>query len=239
MKIRPARPDQSIFSRYCAQPISELPRVSAVVAFESIQSHLPPAGQTGEHPIQSAKMQPRMRPDCGSSGGMKQFARRSEREPHPVNIRPLPLADPDVERLFIGRQLARFNQMLGDVRSTEHPARGLPAQLLQCNAKTGFVQLPDDLHIPDTAGFGEIGERPVQRVVSVIESVTEEVQRGLFPINREFHSRNNANAAVLSGGKGFVESVERVVIGQGEDFNAALASEGDQFGRRETSVGGG
>src|SRR6185437_17171906 len=75
-----------------------------------------------------------------------------------------------------------------------------------------------------------------QRRITGIDPETQDMDLELPPGAGQFHARHEADALLPAGRLGLGQSLERVVIGQGEQPDAACRGEAYQLGRSQRAV---
>ena len=72
----------------------------------------------------------------------------------------------------------------------------------------------------------------------MIDHITEDVQVGLAVIDRrDLNGRDEADAQLLGRGGGFRDAIDRVVIADGQQFNAVGRRRGDDLAGGERAIG--
>ncbi len=167
----------------------------------------------------------RMMPGCARTGRPPDARSRAHRGPQ----REAPSVDPGggaaAEEAFEGlRDRVRVSvahQRLADVRAADGAVLGGGRQVVGVERIAELRETLEDARVALVAIEAELGERRLQRLAgAAVEEVAEHVHRDAIVLEVDLHAGHDADAEALAGGERLGQTVDRVVVGDGDGREA-------------------
>jgi hypothetical protein len=147
------------------------------------------------------------------------------------------VADPDIERLFLGRDVALLDERLRNVRTNDVASASDLEHALPGNGDAELAQALDHELAAAQTLVAETTELALERAIADVDPVRQDVNAPAVVLGRELDAGDDVDAGTFARGPALLEPLGRVVIRDRDHVDVALGCETNQLGRGERTVG--
>src|SRR5688500_11277653 len=193
-----------------------------------LDEHLGDRALVSPHPRVREHAEPSRAPDQGEGVERIESVLR--------HVRRLPVADPPVEGVLLGLDVAGLDHGLRDVGTDDVPAPRDLVDPLELDLQTELPELVD--HPLPTAEplIAEAAQLLLERGVRDVHPVTQDVDARAFVLGGELDARHDLDPEIDAGRQRLLEPLGRVVIGHRDHVEPAFGGQPDEPGGREGPI---